>query len=255
MIIAPGSVSQSIDVLIVDDSGLPVPGLVAATFPTVTYSKAGANADVPITLADLATITTAWASGGVKERGSGYYRLDVPDAAFNVDARVTIRGEASGKRVISPPIDVRTAPTAAEVAAALAEQRNIYLYTPALAQVLDLFQGDSYQTADGRGISVTKLATETHWPTTLSTVHFYAKPTTDTLRDYPDAASLEAIECDVETASGSDQEFTLELSAAELATLQAGADDYDYWFKANVGGNAATLRTGRLIVRASFDSD
>lgn len=98
--------SKSIDVQVVDDDGLPVTGLLAATFPTVKYSKAGANADVTITLADLATIGTAWADGGLKERGEGVYRLDLPNAVFTASAIVTIRGETTGKRVICPKLDV-----------------------------------------------------------------------------------------------------------------------------------------------------
>ena len=106
MIIVSGSTSQSIDVQIVDDSGLPVTGLTNATFPTVKYSIAGANADVTITLASLATTTTAYASGGVVERGEGVYRLDLPNAALSSTGRLTIRGEATGKRLICPKITV-----------------------------------------------------------------------------------------------------------------------------------------------------
>lgn len=101
MIYLLGSTSISVDIMIVDDSGLPVTGLVAATFPTLTYSLAGPNADVAFpALSDLATITTAYSSGGVKERGNGYYRLDVPNGAFTTGGVVTIRGEATGKHVL-----------------------------------------------------------------------------------------------------------------------------------------------------------
>lgn len=106
MQIALNATSQSIDIRIVDDSGLPVTGLVAATMPTLTYSKAGANADVTITPVDLASLATAWTSSGVKERGSGVYRLDLPNAMLTTQTRVTIRGEDTGKRVICPTIDV-----------------------------------------------------------------------------------------------------------------------------------------------------
>lgn len=106
MQIALNATSQSIDIRIVDDSGLPVPSLVAATMPTLVYSKAGANADVTISPVDLASLATAWTSGGVKERGNGVYRLDMPNAAFTTQARVTLRGEATDKRVIVPVIDV-----------------------------------------------------------------------------------------------------------------------------------------------------
>ena len=97
-----GATSQSIDVRIYDDSGLPVPGLVAASFPALTWSRAGANADVAFpALSDLALITSAWVSGGVKERGGGVYRLDCPDAIFAVEGSVRLRGEETGKHLIS----------------------------------------------------------------------------------------------------------------------------------------------------------
>ena len=102
-----GATSQSVDILIVDDNGQPVTGLVAATFPSLIFSLAGSNADVafPI-LVDLALITTAWTNGGVKERGEGRYRLDVFNAAFAAEGHGTIRGEASNKRVICPTLEI-----------------------------------------------------------------------------------------------------------------------------------------------------
>jgi hypothetical protein len=106
MIYALAATSQSIDIQVVDDTGLPVAGLVAATMPTIKYSLGGANADATITLSDLALITTAYSSGGVKERGEGVYRLDLPNAALATAGEVKIRGEATGKRVIAPWIDV-----------------------------------------------------------------------------------------------------------------------------------------------------
>lgn len=107
MIFPLAATSQSIDIRIVDDTGLPVTGLVAATFPMLTYSLAGANADVAFpALSDLALITTAYASGGVKERGNGVYRLDVPNGIFTTAGQVTIRGEATGKHVIVGVIEV-----------------------------------------------------------------------------------------------------------------------------------------------------
>lgn len=107
MIISLNATSKSVDIRIVDDTGLPVTGLVAATFPTLTYSRAGANADVAFpALSDLALITTAYASGGVKERGVGVYRLDVPNAMFTTQGQITIRGEATNKRVMVPVLDV-----------------------------------------------------------------------------------------------------------------------------------------------------
>lgn len=118
---APGATSKSIDIKVYDDDGLPVTGLVAATMPTVKYSLAGANADATISLTDLATIGTAWSSGGLKERGEGVYRLDLPNAALTTAGIVTVRGEATGKRVVCEPIEViAAAPTAAAIAAEVA---------------------------------------------------------------------------------------------------------------------------------------
>lgn len=107
MIYKTGATSISVDIQIVDDSGLPVTGLVAATFPTLTYSRSGANADVSFpALSDLAAITTAYISGGVKERGNGVYRLDLPNGVFTTAGELKIRGEATGKHVLCPWIDV-----------------------------------------------------------------------------------------------------------------------------------------------------
>lgn len=106
MELPPGTTSFSLDVTIVDDTGLPVTGLVASTFPTVKYSR-GSGGDSTISLSDLSTVSSAYSSGGIKERGEGVYRLDVPDAAIASAGVVRIRGEASGKRLICPTLDVR----------------------------------------------------------------------------------------------------------------------------------------------------
>jgi hypothetical protein len=103
VIITPGSTSQSITIQIVDDSGLAVVSLVAATFPTTYYERV-AEALQAISLSDLSLLTSGYSSGGVKEVGSGYYRLDVPDAAFATSSRVRIIGEATGKHILYPVI-------------------------------------------------------------------------------------------------------------------------------------------------------
>lgn len=107
LIYAPGVTSKSLTVLIVDDSGLPVTGLVAATFPSVSYQVAGPNAAVAFpALSDLATITTAWAAGGVKELSVGEYRLDCPDAMFTAAGKVKVFAEAAGKHLLIEIVDV-----------------------------------------------------------------------------------------------------------------------------------------------------
>jgi hypothetical protein len=260
MIYAPGSVSQSVTVRIEDDGRLAVTGLVAATFPAVTYKKAGAIAAVAISLSDLALITTAWASGGVKEISGGYYRLDLPDAAFSTTANVTLIGDASGKHLVCPALEVKyvqvdarqwLAAIAAATATALAGTINVTVNSPATGGTLDLFRADSYATASGRGITITRTAAETWWPTTLSTVHFYCQPTPRTVVDAPNAASIGPIACTVDTATGSSQAFTLELTSAQLVTLTAGgAGGYVFWCIANKNTQPATLRSGSMTVRA-----
>jgi hypothetical protein len=110
MIYTPGATSKSIDVQIVDDSGLAVTGLLAATFPATYWSAAGNTASTLISLSDLSLITSAYSSGGVKERAgsAGIYRLDVPDAALAGAADVKLYGEASGKHLICEAITVAT---------------------------------------------------------------------------------------------------------------------------------------------------
>jgi hypothetical protein len=101
-----GSSSVSIEVGVYDDSGLPVTALVASGFPTMTWALP-ATADTTITLSDLAALTSAYASGGVKERGNGRYRLDVPNAMFSSAGVPHLRGEATGKHVLQlEPIEV-----------------------------------------------------------------------------------------------------------------------------------------------------
>lgn len=102
-----GQANISVDVTIVDDTGLPVTGLVAATFPTVKRSS-GSGADATITLSDLTALADAHSDGGVKERGEGVYRLDLPDLA---DGTHKIRGEATDKRLICEDIQVGVATT------------------------------------------------------------------------------------------------------------------------------------------------
>jgi len=104
------------EVVITDDLGLPVTGLLAAGFPDTYYTKPGA-ARVQITLSDLSAITDAHSDGGVYEIGGGRYRLDLPDAVATTDG-VTVRlhGEATDLRLHAEPI---------EVGAAVADLREI----------------------------------------------------------------------------------------------------------------------------------
>jgi hypothetical protein len=82
-------------------------GKVASDFPTISYQKSGANAKVTISLSDLAALTTAYSSGGIKEISDGKYRLDLPDAALTTATRLSISGYSTGKAVICGDIDVQ----------------------------------------------------------------------------------------------------------------------------------------------------
>lgn len=76
---------------------------------TIVFNSAGIDlqyrretaASTAITEATLAALTTAWSSGGFLHIGNGYYRFDVPDAAFasGVDG-VLIHGTVTGGVVI-----------------------------------------------------------------------------------------------------------------------------------------------------------
>lgn len=109
MIFAPGQTNVTTIVQICSDVGVPVTGLVAATWPPTYYLIAGQSVPSAITLSDLATQNSAWSSGGVKELTGGYYRLDLPNAAFAAEGHVRISGEASNKHAVHPAIQVSAA--------------------------------------------------------------------------------------------------------------------------------------------------
>lgn len=244
MIYPLGATSQSIDVLIVDNSGLPVTGLVAATFPPVTYSRAGANADAAISLSNLALITTAWAAGGLKERGEGVYRLDLPDAAFAVVGHVRLRGEASGKRLIAATLDVGilsdTVPgsyasgTAGHALGQIGSAQITITSPVDTSGNITVRQGFDYFAADGLAIDITDSADA--WPT-LSGATVTAQ-----IRD-----GALAITASIITATGSGKKVRLEPTAAQTASLPPG--EYRYVLSATLsGGHVVPLASGNWTV-------
>lgn len=102
-----GSTGYSIDVQAVNDAGLAIEGLLAATFPPLFWNNAGANAtqDFPA-LSDLDLITSNWVAGGVKARGQGFYRLDIPDAIGGTLGVKRVWGEGTNVHIIVPPLVV-----------------------------------------------------------------------------------------------------------------------------------------------------
>ena len=140
---------------------------------------------------------------------------------------------------------------AVDLAAALAAIGDPVIYASGTGSTLDLYRADAYQNSEGRGITITKASGETHWPTTLSEVHFYCKPTADTVERVSGAASLSDIACTVTQATGSSQAFRLDLTSAQLDDLTATGTPWPYafWFIANKSTNKATLRSGPMSVR------
>ena len=102
MFVPVDSVNVSIDIRAMSSAGEELTGLMATDF-TAWYRRDAAK--VAISLSNLAALTTAHTDGGLKEIGDGWYRLDVPDAAFATGAnRAAIGGTVAGGVVLSAPI-------------------------------------------------------------------------------------------------------------------------------------------------------
>lgn len=248
MIFAPGATSQSIDVLVVDDTGLPVSGLVAATFPTIKYSLAGANADVTITPSDLASLVTAWTSSGVKERGEGRYRLDLPNAALASAGMVTIRGEDTGKRLICEPITVVNVGTStltqtqvtggayalnsssfafnAALPLTTQQKADVTAAVPTAAEITSAVWGAVARTLTSlSGLTVDTVTTLTTLPTA---------PTDWVTAAAVSAAAVTKIQSGLSTYAGADTSGTTDL-LSRLSSSRAG-----YLDNLNVGGVVAS---------------
>ncbi|WP_373649016.1 hypothetical protein [Schlesneria sp. DSM 10557] len=134
-----GSQSQSIIVRVFDDSGLPVAGLNAAGMPVVKAAKAGAFAAVTIALVNLSAATDAWTEGGLWGYGDGTYRIDIPNSLLADPGRVTIWGEASGKRLEADTIQVGLlAAIAALITAIKSKTDNLPADPAAVGSQMDL---------------------------------------------------------------------------------------------------------------------
>lgn len=97
-----GSTDQSVVIRIVDSTdGTPETGVTAATSGlALEYRREGATSTA-ITESDLTNLNDAHADGGMKHIGNGYYRVDVPDAAFAAGADgVLIHGTVTGMVVL-----------------------------------------------------------------------------------------------------------------------------------------------------------
>ncbi len=97
-----GSTNVSVTIRILDDTdGTPETGVVWNTSGIDMEYRRETAAVVDITEATLAALTTAHTDGGFLHIGNGYYRLDVPDAAFATGVTgVLIQGTVTGMVVI-----------------------------------------------------------------------------------------------------------------------------------------------------------
>lgn len=242
VILAVGAVDTSIDVQIVDDTGLPVTELVAATFPTVKFSK-GVGADVTITLSDLALLTTAHTDGGVKERGEGVYRLDLPDAVASTAApKVTIRGEATNKRLIAAAIQVGSVNVGEFEAAALAQLTavgvRLFSRQPRPGQAI-IVQYDEW-TANNDLLTFTDVAGTT-WPE-------MNPGTTVVLRIEVGSVRIQATGTLVD-GLGANKEITVALPRADTGSLPASLGKGIYQLLREPGtANEWLLDEGEVIV-------
>ena len=102
-----GSTNVSIRLRIIDSSdGTPETGVTSATSGLdLWYQKEGA-AKVSLTESDLSALTDAHSDGGILHISDGYYRVDVPDAAFTGADSVIVGGTVTGMIVIGNEIQI-----------------------------------------------------------------------------------------------------------------------------------------------------
>jgi hypothetical protein len=101
-IVKKGSTDRSVLLRIIDSAdGTPETGVVYNSSGIDLWYRREGAAKTSITEATLAALTTAHADGGFLHVGDGYYRLDLPDAAFATGAQyVDVGGTVTGMVVI-----------------------------------------------------------------------------------------------------------------------------------------------------------
>lgn len=100
--ILKGATDQSVVIRIVDSGdGTPETGVTSATAGLDLKYRREGGATANLTESDLSALTDAHADGGLLHIGAGYYRVDVPDAAFATASNgVLVFGSATGMVVI-----------------------------------------------------------------------------------------------------------------------------------------------------------
>jgi hypothetical protein len=103
-----GTTDQSVIIRIVDSTtGLPETAVEHNTAGIDLWYRREGAAKVSITEVALAALTTAHTDGGIEHIGDGYYRLDLPDAAFATGANgLMVGGTVTGMVVIGIYIDL-----------------------------------------------------------------------------------------------------------------------------------------------------
>jgi len=108
MLITKGSINVSVNIRIVDSTdGTPETAVEHNTAGIDMWYRREAAVVTSITEVALAALTTAHTDGGIEHISHGWYRLDVPDAAFatGVDG-VQIGGTVTGMVVHAPYIQL-----------------------------------------------------------------------------------------------------------------------------------------------------
>lgn len=102
MIIPAGSTDKSVVLRIVDSAdGTPEQGVTSATTGlALWYWREGAAALAALTESDLATLDAAHSDGGMLHVDDGYYRVDIPDAAFATGVDFVLIGGAATNMVV-----------------------------------------------------------------------------------------------------------------------------------------------------------
>lgn len=102
-VIMKGSTDRSVTIRIIDATdGLPEEGVVSGvTVGIALWYRREGGAKVAISDTNLAALTTAHTDGGLKHVDDGYYRLDLPDAAYATGANhVQVGGTVTGMVVL-----------------------------------------------------------------------------------------------------------------------------------------------------------
>lgn len=108
MRVAAGSTDQSVVIRIVDSTdGTPEEGVTSGSGGlALWYCRMGGTVTA-LTESDLAAVDSAHSDGGMKHMDDGYYRVDIPDAAFATGApRVTIGGTVTGMVVLGTIVEI-----------------------------------------------------------------------------------------------------------------------------------------------------